>query len=165
MRVLGIDPGTATLGFALVEGTPGASDGATLVDYGVIRTRPPTPMAERLAEIHHSLAELIAALKPDAMAVEELFFSSNVTTAITVGQARGVVLLSGALAGLPVAEYKPNVIKSALTGYGAADKRQVQDMLRVVLGLREIPRPDDAADAVAVALCHLQQARLAELMG
>jgi crossover junction endodeoxyribonuclease RuvC len=165
MRVLGIDPGTATLGFGLVEGTPGASDGAALVDCGVIRTRPPAPMAERLAEIHHALTELIELLRPDAVAVEELFFSSNVTTAISVGQARGVVLLSAALAGLPVAEYKPNVVKAALTGYGAADKRQMQDMLRVVLGLREPPRPDDAADAVAVALCHLQQARLAALMG
>jgi len=165
MRVLGIDPGTASMGFALVEGDAGRSDQAVLVECGVIRTRPPTPMAERLGQIHAAISELIAELKPDCVAVEELFFSSNVTTALSVGQARGVVMLAAAQAGLDVAEYKPNAIKQCLTGYGAADKRQVQDMLRISLGLPEAPRPDDAADAAAVALCHLQQARFADLGG
>lgn len=159
MRVLGIDPGTATTGFALVEGPEGAASDLRLVDYGTIRTGPDTPMPERLAEIHAGMRQLIEELEPDEMAVEELFFSSNVTTAITVGQARGVILLSGAEAGIPVYEYKPMQIKLALTGYGGADKRQVQDMLRMMLGLDRIPRPDDAADAIAIAICHLQTAR------
>lgn len=163
VRVLGIDPGTATTGFALVAGPPGRTDAARLVDHGTIRTKPPMAMPERLAAIHAAMRELIAELRPDAMAVEELFFSSNVSTALTVGQARGVVLLSAAEAGLEFAEYKPSVVKQALTGYGAADKRQVQDMLRLVLGLDGVPRPDDAADAIAIALCHLQMARFAGL--
>ena len=158
MRVLGIDPGTATTGFGVVDGEPGGTP--VLVEYGTIRTAPPTPMAERLAEIFRSLTELIAAVHPDAVAVEELFFASNATTAITVGQARGVILLAAAQAGLPVHDYKPAEVKQALTGYGGAEKRQMQEMLRLVLGLDEIPRPDDAADGVAIALCHLQMARM-----
>lgn len=156
MRVLGIDPGTATTGFGLVEGAQGNADGLRLIDYGTVRTAPPTPMPERLAELYEGLVTLIAELKPDAMAVEELFFSTNVSTAISVGQARGVVLLAGARAGIVVAEYKPMAVKLALTGYGAADKRQVQDMLVHTLGLDRPPRPDDAADAIAIAICHLQ---------
>lgn len=161
MRVLGIDPGTATTGFGLVEGEPGGEP--SLVDYGAIRTAPPTPMPERLVEIHRALGCLIVELRPDAVAVEELFFAANATTAIAVGQARGVVLLAAAQAGLPVYEYKPLVVKQALTGYGRADKRQMQDMLRIILELPDIPRPDDAADAIAIALCHLQMARLRDL--
>ena len=161
IRVLGIDPGTATTGFALVEGPPGAGSDLELVDYGTVRTKPPVPMPDRLLEIFEGLCELIDELEPDAMAVEELFFSSNVTTAISVGQARGVILLAGAQARIPIAEYKPMQIKLALTGYGGADKRQVQDMLRMILSLDSIPRPDDAADAIAIAICHLQTARWA----
>lgn len=161
MRVLGIDPGTATTGYALVEGQPGGNDDR-LLEFGTIRTTPDTPMPERLAEIHRALGELIAELQPDAAAVEELFFARNSSTALTVGQARGVILLAAAQAGLPIHEYKPREIKQSLTGYGAADKRQVQDMLRILLGLAEVPRPDDAADAVATALCHLQTARYNE---
>ena len=160
MRVLGIDPGTATTGFALVEGPEGAASSLRLVDYGTIRTAPTTPMPQRLVELHEGLVQLIEELAPDEMAVEELFFSSNVTTAITVGQARGVILLSGAQAQIPVHEYKPMQVKLALTGYGAADKRQVQDMLRMMLNLDHFPRPDDAADAIAIAICHLQTARV-----
>ena len=163
LRVLGIDPGTATTGFALVVGPAGRTDAAQLVDHGVIRTKPPTAMPERLAEIHTALQQLIADLRPDVLVVEELFFSTNVSTALTVGQARGVILLCAAQARLEFAEYKPNVVKQALTGYGAADKRQVQDMVRLVLGLESVPRPDDAADAIAIALCHLQVARFAGL--
>ncbi|MCE7938417.1 crossover junction endodeoxyribonuclease RuvC [bacterium] len=159
MRVLGIDPGTATTGFGCIDGRPGAAGRVELIDHGVIRTAAGTPMPQRLAELHAGLAALIGELRPDAMAVEELFFSSNASTALTVGQARGVILLAGAQAGLPIAEYKPMQVKQALTGYGAADKRQMQDMLRLVLGLDRVPRPDDAADAIAIALCHLQTAR------
>jgi crossover junction endodeoxyribonuclease RuvC len=165
MRVLGIDPGTATTGFGLIEGAPGASGRITVVDYGTIRTTPPTPMPLRLAELFGGLCEVIRELRPDAMAVEELFFSTNATTALSVGQARGVILLAGAQAGLPIYEYKPLQVKQALTGYGAADKRQVQDMLRLILDLDHIPRPDDAADAIAIALCHLQVARVALPLG
>jgi crossover junction endodeoxyribonuclease RuvC len=157
LRVLGLDPGTATTGFALVTGPQGGP--GVLVEYGVIRTTPVTPMPERLAEIHAAVASLLAELNADAVAVEEVFFSTNVSTALTVGQARGVMLLAAAQAHLPVFEYKPNEVKQALTGHGGADKRQVQDMLRLLLDLADIPRPDDAADAVAVALTHLQLAR------
>lgn len=156
MRVLGVDPGTATTGYGLVEDAPG--EAPVLLEFGTIRTAPPTPMAERLRELHEGLAELIADLRPDEVAVEELFFSSNVSSAITVGQARGVIMLAAAQAGLPVHEYQPAQVKLALTGYGGADKRQVQDMVRMVLNLAEPPRPDDAADGVAIALCHLQMA-------
>jgi len=164
-RVLGIDPGTATTGFALVaERRPGAgADEPHLVECGVIRTKAGVPMPERLVQIHGALTQLIDELQPDAVAVEELFFSANVTTAISVGQARGVILLAAASAGLPVAEYKPNVVKQAISGYGGADKRQMQEMVRMLLRLEEVPRPDDAADAVAIALCHLQMARYAGL--
>lgn len=161
MRVLGVDPGTASTGYGLVD-TDG-SDGLTLVDCGVLRTAPPATAAERLLCLHEQLCALIARSRPDAVAVEELFFSSNVSTALSVGQARGVVLLAAAQALLPVSEYKPNEVKLALTGYGRADKRQVQDMLRLILGLSAPPRPDDAADGLAVALCHLRMARLREL--
>ena len=165
LRVLGIDPGTATTGFGLIEGPPGAGGAIALVDYGVIRTAAATPMPERLRDLHAGLSDLVREHRPDAMAVEELFFSSNATTAMTVGQARGVILLAGAQAGVPIYEYKPLQVKQALTGYGGADKRQVQDMLRLILELDRIPRPDDAADAIAIALCHLQVARVAQPTG
>lgn len=159
LRVLGIDPGTATTGFGVIEGQAGAGGELRLLDYGCIRTSPGVPMPERLADLYQSLRELIDLHRPQAMAVEELFFSSNVTTAIAVGQARGVILLAGARGGVPVAEYKPMQVKQAITGYGAADKRQMQTMIALLLELASPPRPDDAADAIAIALCHLQTAR------
>jgi len=122
-------------------------------------------MPLRLAELYAGLGELIHELRPDAMAVEELFFSTNATTALSVGQARGVILLAGAQAGLPIFEYKPMQVKQALTGYGGADKRQMQDMLRLILDLDQVPRPDDAADAIAIAVCHLQIARVERAEG
>lgn len=160
LRVLGIDPGTATTGFGVIEGQAGAGGELNLLDYGAIRTSPAEAMPDRLVDLYTSLRELLALHRPQAMAVEELFFSSNVTTALTVGQARGVILLAGAQAGIPIAEYKPMQVKLAITGYGGADKRQVQEMLRLTLQLTEVPRPDDAADAIAIALCHLQTARM-----
>jgi crossover junction endodeoxyribonuclease RuvC len=160
--VLGIDPGTATTGFGLI--TEDAAGEAGLLRYGVIQTPAGQPMPERLLAIHQQVGALIATARPDALAVEELFFKRNVTTAITVGQARGVVLLAAAQAGVPVFEYKPAEVKQALVGYGNAGKAQIQEMVRVMLGLTEVPRPDDAADAVAVAICHLHSQRLRRLM-
>jgi crossover junction endodeoxyribonuclease RuvC len=163
VRVLGVDPGTATTGFGLVEGNTGAHGPVRLVEFGVIRTEAGTPMPRRLCAIRTSLAQLMAELRPEAVVVEEIYFSANVSSAITVGQARGVVLLCAGEAELPVFEYAPNVVKQAVTGDGAADKRQVQDMLRLILGLEHAPAPDDAADAVAAALAHIQMGRFAEL--
>jgi crossover junction endodeoxyribonuclease RuvC len=162
MIILGIDPGTATTGFGLV--TEDEAGAARLVRCGVITTAPGVPMPERLLVIHRELTAVIRAHGPDAVAVEALFFGRNVTTALTVGQARGVVLLAAAQAGLPIHEYKPAEVKQALAGYGAASKRQMQEMVRILLDLDDIPRPDDAADAVAVAICHLHSARLQRLM-
>lgn len=162
MIILGIDPGTATTGFGLI--TEDAAGEARLLRYGVIQTPAGDPMPQRLRTIHQQVGALIAANSPDAVAIEELFFKRNVTTAITVGQARGVVLLAAAEAGAPVFEYKPAEVKQALVGYGSADKAQIQEMVRIMLGLAEIPRPDDAADAVAVAICHLHSQRLRRLM-
>lgn len=137
----------------------------TLIEFGVIRTQAGEPMSRRLAQIHHALENLIKECRPDVVVVEELYFSANVSTAITVGQARGVILLAAAQAMLPVYEYAPNKVKQAVTGDGAADKRQMQDMLKMVLGLTEVPRPDDAADAVAAAVAHAHMGRFAELDG
>ena len=162
MLVIGIDPGTATTGYALVA--EDAEGEARLVRYGVFETRAGEPMPVRLQSIHAELSALIHETGPEAMAVEELFFSRNTTTALSVGQARGVVLLAAAQAGLPVYEYKPAEVKQAIVGYGGAGKAQIQEMLRMMLGLAEVPRPDDAADAIAVAICHLHSQRLRELI-
>ena len=161
--ILGVDPGTATTGFGLVQ--ENAAGEAVMLRYGVIETPPGVPMPQRLRSIHQQVTALIRESGPDALAIEELFFSRNVTTALSVGQARGVVLLAAAQAELPIFEYKPNEVKQALVGYGGASKHQIQEMLRLMLELDEIPRPDDAADAVAVAMCHLHSRRLRALMG
>jgi crossover junction endodeoxyribonuclease RuvC len=160
--VLGVDPGTATTGYALVA--EDVEGNARLVRFGVIETRAHEAMAVRLRSIHADLSALIGEAAPEAMAVEELFFSRNVSTALSVGQARGVVLLAAAQAGLPVYEYKPAEVKQALVGYGGASKAQMQEMVRMMLGLPEVPRPDDAADAIAVAICHLHGRRLRQLI-
>lgn len=151
MRIIGIDPGTGILGFGIIEITKGKPQ---LVDGGVIRTPVKEDDAVRLLTIYEELTGIIAETKPDQMAVEKLFFAQNVTTAITVAQARGVVLLTGMQAGLKIAEYTPLQIKQALTGYGRAEKKQIQEMVRVILGLKEVPKPDDAADAIACAITH-----------
>ncbi len=162
MVILGIDPGTATTGYGLI--TEDEAGEARLIRYGAITTQPGVPMPERLLTIYREVDGLIREYAPDAVAVEVLFFGRNVTTALTVGQARGVVLLAAAQAGLPIYEYKPAEVKQALAGYGNADKRQMQEMVRIMLGLDVIPRPDDAADAVAIAICHLHSQRLRRLM-
>jgi crossover junction endodeoxyribonuclease RuvC len=151
MRVLGIDPGTGILGFGVIDYEKGKTK---LVDAGVIRTPVKEDDAVRLQTIYDELTDIIAQNKPTVMSVEKLFFARNVTTAMTVAQARGVVLLCGMQAGLAIHEYTPMQIKQALTGYGRAEKKQIQEMVRVVLQLKEVPKPDDAADALAAAITH-----------
>ena len=160
MLILGIDPGTAITGYGLVE----QIDELRLIAAGAILTPAGTPLPERLLTIHQQLSELISVYRPDAVAVEELFFSKNVRTAMSVGHARGVVLLAAAQAGLPIYHYKPSEVKVAVTGYGAAAKPQVQEMVRLLLELEETPKPDDVADAIAIAICHLQSAYLRQLL-
>ena len=149
MRILGIDPGTATTGFGVVDS---AGQKLNFVDGGVISTPAGAPMPERLQTISQELIQIIAEFKPDVMSVELLYFATNVTTAMSVGQARGVVLLAAAEAGLEVVEFTPLQVKQAVTGYGKAAKGQVQEMVKTLLKLKELPRPDDAADALAVAI-------------
>ena len=162
MLVLGIDPGTAITGYGLVRED---DEGLALVECGVITTPAGQPLPQRLQTIYHGLAAIIGQYQPDQVAVEELFFSRNVRTALSVGQARGVVLLAAAEAGLPLHEYKPLEVKQTVAGYGGADKRQVQEMVRLLLDLEQVPEPDDAADAVAVAVCHIHSARMRALIG
>lgn len=154
MIILGIDPGTATTGFGVIE-----KQGSKLsfVDAGVILTPPKDEMKNRLKEIHEGLDELIKHYKPDCMAIELLYFATNVTTAISVGQSRGVVLLAAAEHDLPIGEYTPLQVKQAVTGYGKADKKQIQEMVKMMLGLDGIPKPDDAADGLAIAITHANQ--------
>lgn len=149
MRILGIDPGTGRLGFGVIDAVKGK---LTLVDAGVITTPAHTPTNVRLEDIFDSLTEIVAATKPDMMAIEKLFFARNVTTAMSVAEARGVALLVGQKARLPIEEYTPMQIKQSITGYGKADKKQMQEMVRLQLGLKEVPKPDDAADALAAAI-------------
>lgn len=157
MRILGIDPGTGILGFGVIK--VDAKGKVKLVDGGVIRTPVKEDDAVRLKTIYDELTGIIKQTKPSAMAVEKLFFARNVTTAMTVSQARGVVLLCAMQNGLSIAEYTPQQIKQALTGYGRADKKQIQEMVRVVLALKEVPKPDDCADALAAAICHSMSMR------
>ena len=161
MIVLGVDPGTATTGYGVVQ----ESDGELgLIAYGAITTPAGHPLPFRLQTIYRELRRLAEKYRPDAGGVEKLFFSKNVRTAMSVGQARGVAMLALADAGLALGEYTPNEIKQAVAGYGGADKHQVQEMVRALLNLSEVPRPDDAADALAVAICHLHQLRLQSLL-
>jgi crossover junction endodeoxyribonuclease RuvC len=162
MVVIGIDPGTATTGYGLVRENEDGS--LALVDYGVILTPAKMDMPERLLELHRQLTQILLLHRPYSGAVEKLFFQRNVRTALSVGQARGVALLSLAEQGLRIGEYTPLEVKQAVAGYGKADKNQVQHMVRALLSLNEIPTPDDAADALAVAICHIHSARLQSLI-
>lgn len=155
MRILGIDPGTAITGFGVIDTK---SSQFSFVDAGVIRTHKDQPMPERLAIIYDELHELIKEFKPDVMSLELLYFARNVTTAMTVGQARGVITLCAAQANLPIYEYTPMQVKQAVTGYGKADKKQIQEMVKTLLKLDQIPKPDDAADGLAIAITHAGQA-------
>ena len=160
MRVLGVDPGTAITGWGVVEGE---GSYLNLVAAGVITTSAGTPLPKRLQIIYRELTLLIEEWQPESSAVEELFFSKNAKTALAVGHGRGVALLALTNANLSIAEYKPLEVKQAITGYGGADKWQIQQMVKLLLSLDEIPRPDDAADALAVAICHLHSVRLRSL--
>jgi len=151
MIILGIDPGFAITGYGVVkyEGNK-----FSVIDYGVIATPAKTPLCERLVTLYDSLEEVIEKHKPDAISVEELFINKNLKTALNVGHGRGVAILAAAKSGTTVYEYTPLQVKQAVVGYGRADKNQVQQMIKIILNLREIPKPDDAADALAVAVCH-----------
>lgn len=151
MIILGIDPGVATIGFGVIRAERGKN---TLLRYGVITTPPGIPLSSRLFQIDRDMEELIHTFQPDEMAVEELFFSKNITTGIAVAHGRGVLLCAAERCGIPLFEYTPGQVKMAVTGYGKAEKRQVMDMTKRLLKLAKTPRPDDAADALALALCH-----------
>ena len=155
MKVLGIDPGTATVGFGVVERLATAGRPVRLVECGVFRTRAREPLTSRLAVIHAGLVELLTRHRPDVLAVEDIFYATNVRTTVVLGHARGVILLAGAQAGVTVAEYSPALVKKTVVGRGAALKPQVGFMVAKILKLRSAPTPADAADAVAVALTHL----------
>ena len=155
MIILGVDPGIATIGFGVIEARRGQN---ILKQYGVITTPAGLPLANRLLQISEDMDALIRQFQPDEMAVEELFFTKNITTGIAVAHGRGVILLSAQKLGLPIFEYTPMQVKQAVAGYGGADKRQVMLMTQRLLGMKEIPRPDDAADALAIAICHARSA-------
>ncbi len=159
--VLGIDPGTATTGYGLVRER--ADGSLESVAYGTIQTPAGIAAHQRLSLLFHQLNEILLLHRPNSCAVEKLFFQRNISTAIAVGQARGVLLLAISEAGLDMAEYTPNEVKQAVVGYGSAGKKQVQEMVRVLLALPETPRPDDAADALAIAITHLNTQRYGEL--
>lgn len=151
MRILGIDPGSGRLGFGVLEVSGGRM---SLVDAGVVTTPANTPQADRLLDIYDSLVSIVRQTKPEVVSIEKLFFIRNITTAMNVAEARGVSLLVAKQSGLGIFEYTPLQIKQTLTGYGRADKKQMQEMVRLQLGLREMPKPDDAADAIAAAMTH-----------
>jgi crossover junction endodeoxyribonuclease RuvC len=155
---LGIDPGTALLGYGVISGI----DQPTMLAFGAVVTQADQTPAARLESIYNSLVRILDEHAPDVMAVEQLFFARNVTTALAVGQARGVALLAAAQRDVPVYEYKPTEVKLAVAGHGGAGKKQVQEMVRIILGLDSVPRPDDAADALAVAICHTSSIRFIE---
>ncbi|WP_322793777.1 crossover junction endodeoxyribonuclease RuvC [Bellilinea sp.] len=160
MLVVGIDPGVATTGYGVVRDT---RNGILLVDYGVVTTPPNLVLAQRLLLLHQELEKIIQLHRPESAAVEKLFFQKNVTTAIAVGQARGVALLTMAENQIEVSEYTPLEVKQAVAGYGSADKKQVQYMVKAILNMEVIPTPDDAADALAIAICHLHSVRYKNL--
>ena len=151
LRILGIDPGVAIVGFGVVDTDKNKTE---LIRCGVITTPAHTQLSSRLNSIYLDLQEVIAAFQPEAIAIEELFFNTNTTTGIAVAQARGVILLACYQSGIPVFEYTPLQVKQAVVGYGRAEKKQVMDMVKRILRLQDVPKPDDAADAVAIALCH-----------
>lgn len=155
MIIFGVDPGTARMGYGVID-----FDGQSsrLIEHGVLETGSTTSMPYRLRELYEALQTLLGQFRPDVVSIEALFFARNVTTAISVGQARGVVLLAAAMRDLAVHEYSPSEVKHAVAGYGKADKNQMQEMVRMILGLPFAPQPDDAADAVAVAICHAHHA-------
>ena len=157
MKILGIDPGTGICGFGVIEITK--LNKPVALDFGVIATPPRTPLPDRLEDIYNSMHEIIKENQPDLISIEKLFFSKNITTGISVAEARGICLLVAKQKNLPIYEYTPNEIKKTLTGYGSAGKKQMQEMVKIQLGLLTVPKPDDAADALAAAITHLFSSR------
>ena len=155
MRILGIDPGIAIVGFGLIESDRG---NMRMLQYGAVTTEAGLPLATRLVQIEDDMRALIRQLQPDEIAIEELFFSKNITTGIAVAHGRGVVLCTAERLGIPIFEYTPMQVKQAVVGYGLAEKRQVMDITRRLLKLKAVPKPDDAADALAIAICHARSA-------
>ena len=155
MRILGIDPGIAIVGFGLIESERGS---VRMLQYGAVTTEAGLPLATRLLQIENDMTALIAQLQPDEIAIEELFFSKNITTGIAVAHGRGVILCTAEKLGVPICEYTPMQVKQAVVGYGLAENKQVMDMTRRLLHLKTVPKPDDAADALAIAICHARSA-------
>lgn len=162
MIALGIDPGTATTGYGIVKDYPNGR--LISISYGVIRTDSKSHYSIRLKEIYEGILSLIECYKPDVMAIEQLFFNKNVSSVLNVGQARGVAILAAVLSGIQLSEYTPIQVKEAITGYGRADKHQIQQMIKMLLGFDDIPKPDDAADALALAICHLNSYKIRRFM-
>lgn len=161
MVIIGIDPGIAIAGYAVMSGT---GNQMRVIDYGAMTTESGLPRGLRLRQLYDQMVAVITRHNPNELAIEELFFNRNVTTALTVGEARGVIILAAEQKGLTLAEYTPSEVKQAVAGYGKADKAQVQQMVKLLLGLKETPKPDDVADALAVAICHLQSRTVRGLM-
>ena len=162
MRVLGIDPGSETLGWGVVEGS---GNKYSLVEFGVVKSNPRMAFSKRLAKIFSEVDEIVGRLTPDAMSIEEAFYSINVNVAMKLGQVRGVMLLLAEQRGLSIAEYAPRLIKKTVVGYGNAEKQQVGEMVRILLGMKAVPTPHDAADALAIAICHFHHHGLNEKLG
>ena len=161
MKILGIDPGTVAMGYGVIEST---DDEVTLVDCGALTTQARSPIGERLSYLYHQLMEIISRNRPDMVAVEQPFIAKNVKSALVIGRAQAIAILAAANNGIPVYEYTPAQIKQRVANYGASSKEQIQEMVRLQLGLSQVPEPSDAADALAVALCHLGEMHLNELL-
>ena len=161
MRILGIDPGTITMGYGIIESE---DDEITPIEYGALSSPARSPIGERLNYLHNKLLEIISRFQPDAMAVEQPFMAKNVKSALAVGRAQAVAILAAAGRGIPVYEYAPTQVKQRVANYGASSKEQIQEMVRLQLGLSEVPQPSDAADALAVAVCHRQEMHLSNLL-
>ena len=161
MRILGIDPGTVTMGYGVIET---GVDEITLVDYGALNTSASSPIGERLSYLYNRLLEIISRHQPDAVAVEQPFMSKNVRSALAIGRAQAIAMLAAANRGIPVYEYAPTEVKRRVTDYGASSKEQIQEMVRLQLGLSQVPEPNDAADALAVAICHWREMQLQSLL-
>ncbi len=161
MRILGIDPGTITMGYGVIDSR---EDEITLVDFGALNSPPHSPMGERLSYLYKALVGIISRYRPDAMAVEQPFMARNVRSALAVGRAQAVAILAAANKGIPTYEYTPTQVKQRVANYGASSKEQIQEMVKLQLGLSEVPQPNDAADALAIAICHLRETHLDSLL-
>ena len=161
MRVLGIDPGTITMGYGVIESR---DDEVALVDYGALSTPPRSPIGERLSYLYNELLEIISQCQPDAVAIEQPFMAKNAQSALAVGRAQAVAILAAANRGIPSYNYTPTQVKQRVANYGASSKEQIQEMVKLQLGLSQVPEPSDAADALAVALCHLREVHLERLL-